>query len=97
MTLSNLSGASVLFGVPCLAERDNGDGTTTVYFAADVEQLSSNMVAAGLEPFDTSEAMIRRCAGTAGGGCSGNDECPGHCKRFFSGHFSYCSCDTGAH
>jgi len=98
MRFVDRNGKDVSDGTRCLAVRNNGDGTSTIYAFNDLDTLVNDMKSSGLTgPETTPEywkqaAFHRDCQYTVPDGCDSGTCSIGSCSRVDTGDYSYCMC-----
>ncbi|MDB5596262.1 MAG: hypothetical protein JWM36_3223 [Hyphomicrobiales bacterium] len=99
MRFIDREGKEVQQGAKCLAVRDNGDGSTTVYFKSeeDLKVLTANMESSGITGPETTldhwrPGLLSQCSYTVPDGCDAGTCSVGSCTSVVRGDYRYCMC-----
>jgi hypothetical protein len=99
MRFIDRQGKEVPQGTKCLAVRNNGDGSSTIYSKSeeDLKALINDMKSAGITGPETTMAhwqpsLLGLCIYTVPDGCDAGTCSSGSCTRVDSGDYSYCAC-----
>ena len=100
MKLIDRDGNEVAEDTPYLADRDNGDGTMTVFFPndADIDSILKELSDKDIEGEIRSKAfwleLKDTCLRTGGKHCSKGSCVSGRCESQRGGGFNYCRCSS---
>lgn len=99
MRFIDRQGKEVPNGTKCLAVRNNGDGTSTIYSRSeeDLNALINDMKSSGITGPETTMDYWRTpellpCAYVVPDGCDAGTCSVGHCQKVVRGDHEYCMC-----
>jgi hypothetical protein len=98
MRFIDREGKEVPNGTKCLAVRNNGDGSSTIYSEEDLNALIDDMKSSGITGAETTMdhwrpiLLLLDCRYAVPDGCDAGTCSIGSCQRVNSGDYSYCMC-----